>query len=1036
VPALIVALKDQNPIIRSAATDALRRIGAKAAAAVPALIETLDDKDWEVRRNAALALGAFGPAASGSIPALIEGLRGLKHGDDLVRALRQIGKVAVPALMSALNDPDHMVKRQAAQALWGTDVVALPALLKALKDSDGQVRSGAAFAIGGIRGIGSESVQALIEALRDQDSRVRRGAAFSLVGIGHLGNTAIPALTEALKDEDGDVRSSAARAIGALSPASSVAVPALIDALKDRSDADLRENVTDALIRLGPDAVPQLIKTLEDQDHPACRDAAEIIEKIGPAARPGLPGLIKALKHEDASVRSRASVALKGIGPEAIPEVIGLLKDPDPGVRQDVEHLLLSIDRELGTLESKLKDALRRVNRPPYHERSVPYFTAPPVTTLGAQPRKDLEPELKRRLYLTVEWHNQIRRAIDDSKSETGLENMPPAGAETRQIQYKRINAWIARREGEANEPLTLRWTYILKFSVGRAIAESLIKTADANILVSDIPEQGLDTDWVIVSSTVMLETAPHDPEVKAAEQSPDTWRAQFSLHVPKSGESEIRQLRITPLTMEHPEIQIVIFARGSLYRQFKIELSVVDPGRDQAPGGESRAVNVTAEVIHAPGTHTGIDPPHEWQTPDGEVNIVVVGGGKAYAGGKTPLGPLSTMFDWKGAQALIDPPIRNLRDSADKFREDFSDELNDVDPQDLSRRLTTLKHSHANFLQENLADAPHNQVWDQKIAGSAQLYDVAYYGYQLYQTLFPDDDPGTLIVRKALDSLPPGWRVTISWSAQTDSSWVPNVPWGLLYSVLPVNGQPVTPLNFWGLRYRINYLAHSIKDLRRPTLGVVAQTPKGYGLYWGVEKEIAEEAARQQKEWASWANQKFVPDSSLTTTSPKDQLLSLLNSLGPQPMPVLYLFCQCDVGDGSKPVLRFGNSKQPPDNVRQTDISLTKLRDQPLVFVNACTSAGSDPYVANQLEQTFFARGCRAYLGTEIKVPIRLASRFASIFYHFFYREIDDDPIAAGEAVYQTRRFLWREYRNIGGLFYTYINQYDLFMAGDTEVP
>jgi len=152
--------------------------------------------------------------------------------------------------------------------------------------------------------------------------------------------------------------------------------------------------------------------------------------------------------------------------------------------------------------------------------------------------------------------------------------------------------------------------------------------------------------------------------------------------------------------------------------------------------------------------------------------------------------------------------------------------------------------------------------------------------------------------------------------------------------------------------------------------------------------------------------------------------------------MPVLYLFCQCDVGDGSKPVLRFGNSKQPPDNVRQTDISLTKLRDQPLVFVNACTSAGSDPYVANQLEQTFFARGCRAYLGTEIKVPIRLASRFASIFYHFFYREIDDDPIAAGEAVYQTRRFLWREYRNIGGLFYTYINQYDLFMAGDTEVP
>src|SRR5262249_9373485 len=156
----------------------------------------------------------------------------------------------------------------------------------------------------------------------------------------------------------------------------------------------------------------------------------------------------------------------------------------------------------------------------------------------------------------------------------------------------------------------------------------------------------------------------------------------------------------------------------------------------------------------------------------------------------------------------------------------------------------------------------------------STQLYELAYYGYQLYQTIFPNDDPGTQVVRQALDSLTPGWRIDIAWSMQTDQAWVPNVPWGLLYREPPLNGTPVDPLNFWGLRFRINYLAHSIKSLQPPTLGNLAQTLNGYGLYWGSEPEIKDEATRQQTGWAaSWANQKFVPDSSLTTTPPKDQM-------------------------------------------------------------------------------------------------------------------------------------------------------------------
>ncbi|WP_218079948.1 HEAT repeat domain-containing protein [Anthocerotibacter panamensis] len=103
VPALTLALKDPDLGVRNTAAGALGRFGAKAAsavpalaelihkepeqyvregvadalgnlgvAAVPALIDALVDKRPGVRTRAALALGAIGPAAKEAIPALMK----------------------------------------------------------------------------------------------------------------------------------------------------------------------------------------------------------------------------------------------------------------------------------------------------------------------------------------------------------------------------------------------------------------------------------------------------------------------------------------------------------------------------------------------------------------------------------------------------------------------------------------------------------------------------------------------------------------------------------------------------------------------------------------------------------------------------------------------------------------------------------------------------------------------------------------------------------------------------------------------------
>jgi hypothetical protein len=90
---------------------------------------------------------------------------------------------------------------------------------------------------------------------------------------------------------------------------------------------------------------------------------------------------------------------------------------------------------------------------------------------------------------------------------------------------------------------------------------------------------------------------------------------------------------------------------------------------------------------------------------------------------------------------------------------------------------------------------------------------------------------------------------------------------------------------------------------------------------------------------------------------------------------------------------------------------------------------------MANELENSFFRRGCRAFIGTETKVPTVLASRFATVFFRLLFNTSGPLAIPAGEALYQARLFLWHRFRNIGGLFYTYINEYDLFIADDDEV-
>lgn len=135
-PALITALTDENPAVRSASALTLGGLahynGTDIRDAMPALTECLRDADPHVRCLSAMTLGYLGPDAAAAVPALIPLLNqppwvsARDGGQVAVRsnAVRTLGKIgpsaknALPALRPLLNDADPYERSVAAVAIW------------------------------------------------------------------------------------------------------------------------------------------------------------------------------------------------------------------------------------------------------------------------------------------------------------------------------------------------------------------------------------------------------------------------------------------------------------------------------------------------------------------------------------------------------------------------------------------------------------------------------------------------------------------------------------------------------------------------------------------------------------------------------------------------------------------------------------------------------------------------------------------------------------------------------------------------------
>jgi HEAT repeat protein len=385
VPVLLKLLEDQETVVRQEASTALGSIDSKDKAVASALIRAAKDPEARVRRHAVRTLGGVGADA---LPALEAALADA-DADVCRGAAGQLGRIGAPAvalLRAALRHKETDVRRLAVLGLGAIDpetegVVA--GLSQAAKDKDRLVRR---LALSLMDRRSKAVIPVLATGLRDSDRQVRWTAAFVLEELGADAAAAAPALAQVLEDPRQEVRHQAVRALRDIGPAARTAVPALKQLLigarppgiVEVGNTNLPADVVEALVRLDPDPVPMLIEAMSMRDTPAGQAAAGGLVRLGPKAVPALlkvtrtgklsarlgaiaclggigkpvetvvPVLEKFLKDTNDLIRAAAAAALGDIGPpskSALPLLRSMAEEKDQNIQRAARQALERIDR-------------------------------------------------------------------------------------------------------------------------------------------------------------------------------------------------------------------------------------------------------------------------------------------------------------------------------------------------------------------------------------------------------------------------------------------------------------------------------------------------------------------------------------------------------------------------------------------------------------------------------------------------------------------------------------------------------------------
>lgn len=325
VPSLVESLKIEKS--QKHILPIIIELGPAAAEATAAVTGLLNSKDGETQREAILAVGAIGDGARSATPQLIKFLED-KQFSFRPAAAFALGKLAakdaVAALKNASNDKDnHLLRLASVWALIQIDPtneeyrkIALPELVSALQNDNPEIRREAALALGRMGSRADSAVPALTLLLKDKNPRVRMESLVALAEIGPGSKEAISEIESILAGHDLTMRPTACYALGRIGADCKHAIPHLKHLLASRDP--LQKTVAAwAIVQIAPEpetikvAIPLLADALHGARNPSVRlEAAETLGKIGSGSAIATDALKFALKDQDSAVRKAAEVAL------------------------------------------------------------------------------------------------------------------------------------------------------------------------------------------------------------------------------------------------------------------------------------------------------------------------------------------------------------------------------------------------------------------------------------------------------------------------------------------------------------------------------------------------------------------------------------------------------------------------------------------------------------------------------------------------------------------------------------------------------
>lgn len=251
--------------------------------------------------------------------------------------------------------------------------------LRQLESHDVTVRSDAAHALGKL---GDEAaVAALARALQDPDEYVRKSAVMALRRIA--GPAAAEALRAALADRSEQVVLQATNGLRDMRDKG--AVEALIRVL-GRRERSLQLAAIEALVRIGPDAVGQLVLTFEDKNlrRKIGAQVMKILVDIGPRAS---DALLEALAQGSQVVQVTALSVLGRVGDQRIVQPLVDLFLRDPRMQEAVVATLARLE-ERGVLDVEGAHGDRELQPP---KIVVDAFASRPRAEVVEQLRSALE---------------------------------------------------------------------------------------------------------------------------------------------------------------------------------------------------------------------------------------------------------------------------------------------------------------------------------------------------------------------------------------------------------------------------------------------------------------------------------------------------------------------------------------------------------------------------------------------------------------------------------------------------------------------